>query len=211
MEETIALKPKEQLEADKKSRITQAAVMVFAQKGYANATVADIATRAEIGKGTIYEYFASKEDLFFAVFEWFKVQSRNAARVNISVLGESAANRLEALSDSLMGMWQEIEDVFTLTMEFWAASSSSQMRDRFKASFRNMYQDFRGIVKALIYEGIRHGEFRPDINPESVAAALVGAWDALFLQAWFDQDFDPLNTARDFLTVVIRGLSAKEC
>ena len=74
-----------------------------------------------------------------------------------------------------------------------------------------MYQEFRGIVKALIHEGMRRGEFQSDINPESVAAALVGAWDALFLQAWFDQDFDPLNTARDFLTVVIRGLSAKEC
>ena len=210
MKETLALKPPHQPAANKKNRITKAAVTVFAQKGYANATVADIAARAEIGKGTIYEYFASKEDLFFAVFEWFMMQTGSAAKVNIAVLGGSAAKRLEALSDSLMEMWQEIEDVFTLTMEFWAASSSSQMQDRFKANFRNMYQEFRGIVKSLIQEGIRHGEFRPDINPESVAAALVGAWDALFLQAWFDQDFDPLTTARDFLSVVIRGLSSKE-
>jgi hypothetical protein len=138
------------------------------------------------------------------------MQTGSAAKVNIAVLGGSAAKRLEALSDSLMGMWQEIEDVFTLTMEFWAASSSSQMQDRFKANFRSMYQEFRGIVKSLVQEGIRRGEFRSDINPESVAAALVGAWDALFLQAWFDQDFDPLTTARDFLSVVIRGLTNKE-
>ena len=196
--------------ADKKSRITKAAVMVFAHKGYANATVADIAARAEIGKGTIYEYFASEEDLFFAVFEWFKMQTGSAAKVNIAVLGGSAAKRLEALSDSLMGMWREIEDVFTLTMEFWAASSSSQMQDRFKANFREMYQEFRGIVKSLVHEGMRQGEFRSDVNAESVAAALVGAWDALFLQAWFDKDFDPLTTARDFLSVVIRGLSTQE-
>ena len=193
--------------ADKKSRIIQAAVMVFAQKGYANATVADIAARAEIGKGTIYEYFASKEDLFFAAFEWFKVQTRSAAKVNISVLGGSAAKRLEALSDSLMGMWQEIKEVFTLTMEFWAASASSQMRERFKAGFHSMYRDFREIVQSMVHDGIRRGEFRSDINPESIAAALVGAWDALFLQAWFDQNFDPMATARDFLSVVIRGLS----
>ncbi len=211
MKEMTTLKSTYQNAADKKSRITQAAVMVFAQKGYASATIADIAARAEIGKGTIYEYFASKEELFFAVFEWFKIQTRSAVRVNIAVLGESAANRLETLSESLMGMWQEIEDVFTLTMEFWAASASSHMQDRFKASFRSMYQEFRGIVKALIDEGIRGGEFRSDIDPESVAAALVGAWDALFLQAWFDKDFDPLSTARNFLSVVIRGLSTKEC
>jgi len=57
----------------------------------------------------------------------------------------------------------------------------------------------------LILEGIERGEFRSDINPESVAAALVGAWDALFLQAWFDPDFDPMMTSNDFLAVVLKG------
>ena len=194
---------------DKKTRIVEAAVMVFAQKGYASATIADIAGRAEIGKGTIYEYFASKEDLFFAVFEWFTMRTENAATVNIAVLGGSAAKRLEALSDSLMGMWLEIKDVFTLTMEFWAASSSSQMRDRFKANFRNTYQEIRNIVKSLIQEGIERGEFRADINLDSVAAAMVGTWDALFLQAWFEDDFDPVTIARDFLSIIINGLSRR--
>ena len=116
----------------KKDRIIEAAARVFAQKGYAGAAVADIAVKAEIGKGTIYAYFDSKEDLFFAVFEWFMLQTGSAAKVSISHLGESAAQRLEALSDSIMGMWDEIQDAFILTIEFWAASSSSQMRDRFK-------------------------------------------------------------------------------
>jgi AcrR family transcriptional regulator len=201
------LEPADKIRTDKKHRILEAAVMVFAQKGYAGSTVAEIAVRAKIGKGTIYEYFTSKEDLFFAVFEWFKMQTGNAAKVNIAVLGGSAAKRLEALSDSLMGMWHEIEDVFTLTMEFWAASSSSKMQDRFKTNFRNMYQEFREIVRSLVREGIERGEFRPDINPESVAAALVGAWDALFVQAWFEDDFDPVTIAREFLAIVIKGLS----
>ena len=108
-----------------------------------------------------------------------------------------------------MGTWQEIKDVFTLTMEFWAASSSSQMQDRFKANFRNSYQEFRNIVKSLILEGIERGEFRPDIHPDSVAAALVGAWDALFLQAWFEDDFDPAAIAREFLPIIIAGLSRR--
>ena len=113
----------------------------------------------------------------------------------------------EMYYDSGPGSWDEIKDVFVLVMEFWAASSSSQLRDRFKENFRIMYQEFRGIVESLVHEGIERGEFRADINPESVAAALVGAWDALFLQAWFDQDFDPLTTAKDFLAVVVQGLS----
>ncbi len=192
---------------DKKKRIIEAAARVFAQKGYAGAAVADIAVKAEIGKGTIYAYFDSKEDLFFAVFEWFMLQTGAAAKVSISHLGGSAAQRLEALSDSIMGMWDEIQDAFILTIEFWAASSSSQMRERFKDAFRRMYEEFRAIVVSLIRDGIERGEFRSDVNAESVAAALVGTWDALFLQAWFEKNFDPLITARNFLKVVIRGLS----
>jgi AcrR family transcriptional regulator len=194
-----------------RDRIINAAVRIFAQKGYTGATVAGIAVEAQIGKGTIYQYFASKEDLFFAVFEWYVRRTGAAAQVSISVLGGSAIQRLEALNSSIMSMWAEIEDMFSLTMEFWAASSSSRLRDRFKNAFSGMYRQFRGVAASLIREGVQRGEFRNDIIPESVAAALVGAWDALFLQAWFDQDFDPLKTARDFLTVVIRGLSAKDC
>jgi len=203
------LSPADHHQTNKNKRIIDAAVIVFAQKGYASATIADIAAKAEIGKGTIYEYFASKEDLFFAVFEWFKIQTRDAAKVNIAALGGSASKRLEALSDSFMGMWQEIKDVFTLTMEFWAASSSSQMQDRFKTNFRNTYQEFRDVVKSLIQEGIERGEFRSDINPDAIAAAVVGAWDALFLQAWFEDDFDPVMIAREFLPIIIKGISRR--
>ena len=71
------------------------------------------------------------------------------------------------------------------------------------------YRDFRRIVAALIRDGIDRGEFQPEVDAESVAAALVGAWDALLLQAWFDEGFDPLSTSRKFMAVVISGLAAR--
>ena len=199
-----------QPQKDKKARIIEAAALIFAQKGFAGSSVADIAVKAEIGKGTVYAYFDSKEDLFFAVFEWYMMQTGAAAKVSISQLGGSASQRLGALSDSIMGMWDEIKDAFTLTMEFWAASSSSQMRQRFKEAFRRLYEEFRAIVVSLIRDGIERGEFRSDVNAESIAAALVGTWDALFIQAWFEKNFDPLITARNFLKVVIKGLSNED-
>lgn len=192
--------------AKRRDQIVEAAAQVFAQKGYSGAVVADIAIQANIGKGTVYEYFNSKEDLFFAVFEWFQKKTENAAAVGISALGGGAADRLKVLNDSLMGQWDEIKDAFVLVMEFWAASSSTQMRQRFKGAFKQLYDDYRHIVSALIREGINSGEFRPDVKPEPVAAALVGTWDALFLQAWFDDSFDPAATANDFLDTVLRGL-----
>ncbi len=192
--------------ANKRNQIVEAAARVFARNGYSNAVVADIAVEANIGKGTVYAYFKSKEDLFFAVFEWFQKKTEIAATVQISALGGGASDRLKALNDTLMGLWDEIKDVFVLVMEFWAASSSTQMRQRFKAAFKQLYDDYRRIVSALIQEGIKSGEFRSDVKPEPVAAALVGTWDALFLQAWFDDGFDPAATAKEFLNTMLQGL-----
>jgi len=193
---------------EKRALIIEAAAKVFARRGFASTLMAEIAIEAGIGKGTLYEYFDSKEDLFFAVFEWFVKATEAEAKVSISALGGSASERLDALSDSLMSSWAQMEDMYSLVMEFWSASASSQMRERFKQAFKNGYSDFRQIVSILIRDGIERGEFQPQVDIESVAAALVGTWDALLLQAWFDDDFNPLTAARGFMTVVINGLTA---
>jgi AcrR family transcriptional regulator len=194
---------------NKKSLIIEAAAKVFANRGYSGTLMADIAAEAGIGKGTIYEYFPSKEDLFFAVFEWFVQITKAEAKVSISALGGSASERLMALNDALLRSWLEMLEMYSLVMEFWSASASSSMRQRFKGAFKEGYRDFRRIVSALIRDGTETGEFQPEVDAESVAAALVGAWDALLLQAWFDDGFDPLSTSRKFMAVLINGLVSK--
>jgi AcrR family transcriptional regulator len=194
---------------NKKSLIIEAAARVFASRGYNGTLIADIAREAGIGKGTIYEYFPSKVDLFFAVFKWFVRMTETEAKVSIAVLGGSSSERLMALNDALLRSWLDMLDMYSLVMEFWSASASSSMRQRFKRAFKEGYRDFRQIVSALIRDGIDTGEFQPEVDAESVAAALVGAWDALLLQAWFDEGFDPLTTSRKFMAVVISGLAAR--
>ena len=191
---------------EKQRRIFESAIALFAQKGYARASIAEIAVNAGVGKGTVYEYFKNKEDLFFAVFQWYMQKTGTAATVSIAALGGTASQRLMALSESMMQVWDEIKDLFTLTMEFWSASSPSRMQMRFREAFRQGYREFRTIVAAIIRDGIERGEYRGDVDAEALAAALVGTWDALLLQAWFDPDFDPVQVANKFLAVVIDGL-----
>lgn len=194
---------------DKRERILKAAKTVFAQNGFAGAAIADIAARADIGKGTVYEYYRSKEELFFAVFEWFIEQGAAAVKVDISVLGRTVSERLVALSESVIGQWADLKDEFVLVMEFWAASASSQGRDRFRQAFCNLYGHYRRIIVDLLQEGMARGEFREDLPAESIAAAVVGAWDAMFLQAWFDDEFKLQRVSEDFIHVLIRGLLAE--
>jgi AcrR family transcriptional regulator len=204
----ISLGKTEQRRSEKKAAIVRAAAVIFAQKGFSGAVMAEIAVQAGIGKGSIYEYFESKEELFFAVFQWVFEKTGSAAQVSVSALGGSASQRLLALSETLMASWYQMKDMFSLVMEFWAASASSQMRERFKEAFRQAYAEFRVIVSTLIQEGIERGEFNERVHPESVAAALVGTWDALLLQAWFEVTFDPLSAGKNFMVVLLKGLAA---
>ncbi len=193
---------------ERKTQIITAAARLFSQNGFSNTVMANIAIEAGIGKGTIYEYFKSKEDLFFTVFEWFSKKIEETASDRVAKLSGTASERLIALNDSLMDSWFETKDIYTLIMEFWSASSSSILRDRFKNAFRNIYKEYRYFVASLLQEGVDQKEFRSDIKIDSVAAGLVGTWDAIFLQAWFDKSFDPITTSRDFLKVLLKGLES---
>ncbi len=194
---------------EKKTRIIKAASRVFARKGFAGTLISEVAGEAGIGKGTVYEYFKSKEDLFFAVFEWLSNQSNEAVKIDIAALRGTAAERLVVMNDSVMKAWMNEMDNFALVMEFWAASASSTIRNRFKDAFKVTYEQFRYVVGGLIRDGIAGGEFRPDVDPDAVAASLVGTWDALLLQRWFESIEDPLAYSREFLKIVLSGLSKK--
>jgi AcrR family transcriptional regulator len=190
-----------------RKRIIKSAALVFAEKGYAGTTISDVAGRAEIGKGTVYGYFRGKEDLFFSVFEWFMDEIGASSSVGISVLGGPVAHRLTALGVSIVSSCVKMKHMYSLVIEFWAAATPSREQSRFKDLFRQGYADYRQIVSALIQDGIARGEFREDIDPEPIAATLVGTWDALGLQAWFDEDFDQEKASDEFMKVFISGLA----
>lgn len=193
----------------KRQHIIESAAKIFAEKGYAQTVMADIAAKAGIGKGTIYEYFNSKTDLFFAVFEWFCGTILQAEIIGILDSDQRAGEKINRLNERLVHELIGVQDLYTLSLEFWAASASSSMRDKFKASFKVLYRQYRAVVSTLIAEGMERGEFREDIDAEAVAAALVGCWDAMGLQIWFDESFEPIKTSRAFMDALLNGLYAK--
>ena len=189
-----------------RKRIVETAAAVFAEKGYTGTVIADIAAQAGIGKGTVYGYFSGKEDLFIAVFEWFINEFGKSVTVNIATLGKGTAARLDTLSRIIVTNCVEMKHLYALAIEFWAASKRESIEARLKALFTEGYAQFREIVSAIITEGMRSGEFDQDLDPELLAATLVGTWDILGLQAWFDDEFDALKAERAFMRVFIRGL-----
>ena len=191
----------------KKDRIIEAATRMFAKNGFTGTLMAQVAQEAGIGKGTIYEYFRSKEALFFAVFEHLMIETGTQLQTATASRGDSTAQRLQALADSLIKMWLPRLDLYSLIMEFWSATATLPGRRQFKKAFQDGYRDFRRLVADQIKAGFDSGEFQAPVDPLQIASALIGSWDALLLQAWLDPEFDPLAACRQHMQLVIRGLA----
>lgn len=94
--------------ADRPAEIIQAALAVFAEKGFAAAKLEDIARRAGVSKGAIYLYFETKEDIFRAVVG-------QAIAPNIAAVKAMAAAHPGPLADLLRGVTGHIAGIVTHT------------------------------------------------------------------------------------------------
>jgi AcrR family transcriptional regulator len=193
-------------ECGKRDHIITAGITTFAQKGYTGTRIADVAEAAGIGKGTIYEYFRSKEALFYATFEHLMSGTVDQMNDIAQKTTGSPSNRLRTMADTVIRTWLANLDLYGLVLEFWSATTALPGRRRFKAAFQSGYSQCRQVVAALIQEGVDHGEFRSEVNPRMIASALIGSWDALLLQAWLDPEFDPVHASQNHMQVIVAGL-----
>jgi len=193
--------------AKKKEKIVLAAMVMFAKKGFAETSMADIAKEAGIGKGTTYEYFKGKDDLFFATFKKFLEYNESAANVTLSNLAaKSTVQKIEAFSNSVLNSIKEAEKFYPLTLEFWAASGSSKYKNEINKLFKDFYRRVGSIFADIIKQGVEIEEFDADLDIDAFVPAIVGAWDMIGLQAWFDDEFDIDRTMKGFTDLIIRGL-----
>lgn len=93
-------------EPDKRTRILLAAVHVFSDQGYHNAKIEGIAIQAEVGKGTVYEYFSSKHQLFLEMLIYSHDQYREFVQQSVH-REETAVGKLRELIRCHLTFMQE--------------------------------------------------------------------------------------------------------
>ncbi|OZG71079.1 hypothetical protein BTA51_22110 [Hahella sp. CCB-MM4] len=188
--------------------ITRAAAEVFSLKGFQGASVDDIAEAAGVSKGSLYGYFKSKEEIFYATFQAYQAELVQECMQAMESEGTASDKLTAFLMVTVTSLHDHIE-MFPLTLELWAAASSGPARERFGSVMESLYREFRGITAGLIELGKAIGEFREDVEPEAVAAWLVGGLDGLMLQYWFDQTLDVRHLTENFLEMVLRGIATR--
>lgn len=128
-----------------RARLLDAAARVYSARGFAGATLDDVAEEAGLTKGAVYGHFGSKENLLFALLEEY-LAAELAEQVALFDRDETTWKRPYAGSDRWMEELEERPDAFRLLVEFWlAAGRDEQLRQRFAGGFEALRQTFAGF------------------------------------------------------------------
>lgn len=189
--------------AVKRREILQAALRVFAEKGFKNTKMADIAQTASIGKGTIYEYFRHKDEMLVAAFESVR-QSGEHLTVQILERDISPLDKLREIFRGLVRLYGDDLGQARVFFDFWVEGMQNQERP--EIDFKPIYDEYRAIVNDLLHQAIRAGELRADIS-EHTASIFIGVLEGLFLQCLVDPGVFVLeDTVDGVLDTLLRGI-----
>ena len=166
---------------NRREAIIAAAEAAFDAHGYAATTVDEVAVKAGISKGNIYNYFHSKEDLFEQVFVTV-VAGLEADVLQIFGGPLPASEKLKRLLDHRCESMEDSVRVGRLVLEFWATAAREQ-RGQLATTLRQMYGRWREQVANVLTEGMAQGEFTSKLDTPLAAALIVALLDGIELQS----------------------------
>ncbi len=169
----IANLPARAAVGDKREAILRAAIKVFAEKGFFNSKVSDIARAAGIADGTVYLYFKSKDEILHSIFDRAMAEFIAEGKKELAGIDgpEERLRRIAELHLERLGADRDLAIVFQIELR-----GSTKFMQEFSAAGFAEYLD---IIRATIADGQRSGAFRNDIKPVVAAKILYGAIDEM--------------------------------
>jgi TetR/AcrR family transcriptional regulator, fatty acid metabolism regulator protein len=188
---------------EKRRLLLDAAVRVFARKGYHAARIGDIAEEAGVAYGLLYHYFSSKEEVLRSVFRdtW---RALIQTIKNVEEGDDPPAEQLRKVAEILLRSWRRDPDlVRVLVLEVTRSSLLAGEMDEVVASF--------AAIQEIIERGQADGSIRSDLDARLASYVFYGAIDEL-LTGWVlgrlpDSDEDLASAERTVVEIVTGGLA----
>ncbi len=163
----------------KRRRILQAALQVFAREGLHKGTIAEVARLAEVAKGTVYEYFPSKEALFDALLENYFLEMLERATALLQP-GQTPAEQLRSIMHYAFKILQESPPEVTLLLtEIWAQACRRSHFNAASNPLREVYEHFLNFLQPLIEQVLQSRGL--SLNPRQVAIIFMAITDGVGL------------------------------
>jgi TetR/AcrR family transcriptional regulator, cholesterol catabolism regulator len=156
---------RERKKEETKRRIFEAAVKLFADKGFDATTIDDICAAADISKGTFFNYFPRKEE----IIEYL-------AEENLEVLEEVAAPSKASAASRIRAIYDALAESYQASPELARTVIQASMNRRCGAAQGGAWQRFEELSMQVIRDGQERGEFRAGQDPNTVHGVLVSAF-----------------------------------
>jgi TetR/AcrR family fatty acid metabolism transcriptional regulator len=190
-------------QADRRRQILEAAIKVFAEKGFHASRVGDIAEEAGIAYGLVYHYFESKEDLLETIFRttWTEMLARVR---EVEEAGVPAAEAVRQVSALILRTWRRDPNLVRVLVREITRNQHVQQEIE---EITEAMQALEGIVR----KGQESGEFRAELDPRLSAAIFYGALEEV-LSGWVlgqlpDRDEDITRAEQNVVAVLTGGLA----
>lgn len=188
---------------DKRERITDAAISVFARKGYHLSRVSDVAKEAGVADGTIYLYFKNKEDLLLSIFEEKMAMLNELMKEEVSSF-DCPLERIRAFST------QHFKQLRTYPLIAQVFQVELRQSHKFLREYRpEKLWEYLNIFGAAIEQAQREGLIRPDVDPFIAKWSFFGALDELSIQWVLSRNrerFDLSAAANQVADTFLRGV-----
>lgn len=190
--------------SDKRDAILRAATKVFAQNGFFQSQVADVARVAGVAAGTVYLYFRGKDDLLVSIFERSMREVIAEGRAALEGV-KDPAERLRLIAHlhlSRLGRDRDLAVVFQVELR-----QSVKFMERFSETF---LQDYLKLIRQTIADGQQNGAFRKDVSATTAAKIFFGALDEMATNWMLSPRKYPLAAESDAVVdLFINGVGRK--
>ncbi|MBI2163065.1 MAG: TetR/AcrR family transcriptional regulator [candidate division NC10 bacterium] len=203
----MARPKREDLRLERRQAILDAAMKVFAQRGYAAATIRAIAREANIAQGTIYLYFPSKRDILLALYRSMILESLEEIMARPEK-GDDEAFLRSLVADRILRFRQNAQAV---RFAFTELPFHDELREKF---YREIALEQLGRIQAFLKDRIAHGKFRP-LRAEIAARAFQGMYVIFALAEVVYDDpevarFTPEEIADEVVRLFLRGARSQD-
>ena len=163
------------MQEEKRRLILDAAVRVFARKGFHAARVGDVAEEAGVAHGLLYHYFPSKDEVLATIFRenWGALVSRFR---EVAGSDGPATEKLRGIAKILLRSW--VHDPALVTVMIREVARSPHLQTQVE----EIGEGFR-VLQGVVEEGLANGEFRPELDARFATWIFYGGLEEL-LTGW---------------------------
>ena len=198
------MSPRPNVTDERTSQIINAAEDVFTKKGFDEARMDDIAEETGLSKGTLYNYFKSKDDLIIAILDRI-FQREFKVFESIDLANMSATDAIWSFAETTSKDVKMMMRLLPITYEFMGLAFRNKLVQKAFKTYFNQYMD---ILIPIIQHGIDSGEFR-QADAKEVALAMGAIMEGTLLLWVYDKTLvDPETHIRSGMKLLLEGVKA---